>query len=125
MDEVEAAIQRKQRGVDFGLFAAVEKRDEAIEVADATIKTSVGGDALVGRITARIVQDFPVGQTFSVDVVGAYLDAAGVPRDAETRRRIAGTIINRSKGKLWRHSGYRASTDPRRNARPVAVWERI
>ena len=125
-DEVELAMQRRQRVTDgLGLFAGLEARDEAIEKADSTIKTSVGGDALVARITERIVADFPVGQTFSVDVVGAYLDAAGVPRDADTRRRVAGTIVNRGKGKLWRHTGYRASTDPRRNARPVAVWERV
>lgn len=126
-DTTETALYHKQRGTTgLGLFdSAVAKRDEAIEVADNSVNTSVGGDALVGRITERIVKDFPVGQTFSVDVVGAYLDAAGVARDADTRRRITGTIINRGKGKLWRHSGYRASTDPRRNARPVAVWERL
>lgn len=107
------------------LFAAVEKRDEAIEVADASVTTAHGGDALIGRITQRIVDAHPVGSTFSVDDVGLLLDEAGVPRDAETRRRICGTLVNRGKGKLWRHAGYQASHDPRRNARPVAVWERI
>lgn len=110
-------------GLDFG--AATEKRDEAIETASASVTRSHGGDALIGRITQRIVDDFAVGESFTVDVVGAYLDAAGVARDLETRRRLVSTIVNRSKGKLWRHSGYRASADPRRNARPVAVWERV
>ncbi len=126
MDDTELAIQRRQRGVyGLDLFAAIEKRDEAIEVADASVTTAVGGAALVGRITQRIVADFPVGETFTVDVVGAYLDAAGVPTDLATRRRVVSTVINRGKGKLWVHSGYTASHDPRRNARPVAVWRRI
>lgn len=109
----------------YDLFAAVEKRNEAVEVADATVTRSHGGDALVGRITQRIVADFPVGESFTVDVVGAYLDAAGVPTDLATRRRLVSTIVNRGRGKLWVMEGYRSSADPRRNARPVAVWRRV
>lgn len=109
----------------YDLFTAVEKRDEAIERADASVTTAHGGDALIGRITQRIVDAYPVGSTFSVDAVGRYLDDAGVPRDLATRRRLVSTIVNRGKGKLWRHVGYAASHDPRRNARPVAQWERL
>lgn len=101
------------------LFAAVEKRDEAVEVADATVTKAVGGDALIGRITERLVRL----SSFTADEVGVLCDEMGVPRDLATRRRIVSTTINRGKGKLWRHTGYRQSADPRRNARPVAVWE--
>lgn len=127
MDETEWAIQRKQRSQTEGLdlFASFEKRDEAIAVADATVRTATGGDALVGRITQRLCDTYATGQTFSVDAVGHLLDEAGVPRDADTRRRISGTVINRGKGKLWTHGGYTASADPRRNARPVAIWVRV
>lgn len=106
------------------LFAATEKRDESIERADASVTRAHGGDALVGRITQRIVDAYPVGTAFSVDDVGLLLDEAGVARDLETRRRLVSTIVNRSKGKLWTMQGYQSSKDPRRNARPVAVWLR-
>jgi hypothetical protein len=100
------------------MFAALEKRDEAIEVASARVSQEVGGDMLIGKLTERLVK-FP---RFTADEVGILCDEMGVPKDLETRRRIVSTCINRSKGKLWTHTGYRTSADPRRNARPVAVW---
>ncbi len=107
------------------LFAATEKRDEAIETASASVTRAHGGDALIWRITQRIVDAHPVGSTFSVDHVGLYLDEAGAPRDGATRRRLSGTVIARGRNKLWRCVGTTISKDPRRNARPVALWERV
>lgn len=107
------------------MFAAIEARDAAIMEADSAVKRGIGGDELIGRITDRIVKTYLAGETFSVDDVGLMLDEAGVPKDAETRRRIAGTIINRGKDRLWQHAGYTTSKDPRRNARPVALWRRL
>ena len=107
------------------LFAAAEARDEAIERADARVSSERGGDVLVGRVTERLCRDFPVGSTFTMDVVAAYLDAMGVPHDQATRRRICSTVVNRGRNKLWRTMGYTTSADPRRHARPLTLWERI
>lgn len=107
------------------MFAAFEARDAAIAAADEAVARSVGGDELAGRVINRLVKMYPAGSRFSVDDLGIVLDDMNVPKDAATRRRIAGTIINRGKGKLWEHVGYTNSKDPRRNARPVAVWSRL
>jgi hypothetical protein len=107
------------------LFAALHQRDEAIAQADQTVTQSVGGDVLVGRVTDRVTKTYAAGQTFSVDDLGVILDEMQVPKDLETRRRIVSTIINRGKDKLWVHAGYISSRDPRRNARPVALWRRL
>jgi hypothetical protein len=110
--------------VTLDLFAAVEKRDEAIERADAAVTTAPHGDALVSLVTDKLVGICrKVGtDLFTADDVGILLDQAGVARDQATRRRIVGTIINRGRGKLWVQEGYRQSADPRRNARPVTLW---
>ncbi len=100
------------------LFAALEARDEAIERADARVATSVGGDALVGRVTERLVRL----ASFTADDVGVILDEMGVDKDQHTRRRLVGTVVNRGKGKLWTVDGYTTSHDPRRHARPVMRW---
>lgn len=112
-------------GDTLDMFAALAARDAAIEEANTAVRRGLGGDELVARITDRIVKTYLAGETFSVDDVGVFLDEAGVAKDAATRRRIAGTIINRGKDKLWVHAGYTQSKDPRRNARPVAVWKRL
>lgn len=109
----------------FDLFDALHRRDEAIARADQTMQESVGGDELVGRVTDRVIKTYGAGQTFSVDDLGVILDEMQVPKDGTTRRRIVGTIINRGKDKLWQHAGYISSRDPRRNARPVALWRRL
>lgn len=107
------------------MFAALDARNAAIAEADSAVRRGIGGEELIGRITNRIVKTYLAGEIFSVDDVGVMLDDAGVPKDAETRRRIAGTIINRGKDRLWVHAGYMTSKDSRRNARPVAVWKRL
>ena len=117
-DDLELAMARRARPVDFGLFAAVQKRDEAIEKADASVKKGKGGDILIGKLTERLLRL----DAFTADDVGLLCDEAGVPKDQDTRRRIVSTTINRSKGKLWTHAGTRNSADPRRNARQVAIW---
>jgi hypothetical protein len=108
--------------LDF--FAALDHRDAAIAEADEAVSRSLGGDELVGRVTDRIMKQWHAGATFSVDDIGIILDEMQVPKDGTTRRRIVGTIINRGKDKLWEHAGYISSRDPRRNARPVAIWRR-
>lgn len=109
--------------LDF--FAALDHRDAAIAEADEAVSRSVGGDELVGRVTDRLVKKYCAGASFSVDEVGLILDEMDVPKDGTTRRRIVGTIINRGKDKLWEHAGYTSSRDPRRNARPIAIWRRL
>jgi hypothetical protein len=111
--------------VTLDLFAATQARDEAIETADASVSTSLGGDELVGRVTERLCRAYPVGTRFTADVLALYLDDAGVARDQSTRRRIVSTIISRGRNKLWTMQGYTVSEDPRRKARPVALWERV
>lgn len=103
---------------ELDMFAAVQKRDEAIQRADTSVAKGKGGDVLIGRLTERLIRL----DSFTADDVGLLCDEVGVPKDQDTRRRIVSTTINRSKGKLWEHAGYRNSADPRRNARPVAIW---
>jgi hypothetical protein len=109
------------------LFAALQKREEAIEAADASVTTAPHGDVLVARVTDALIQQCRAAGSalFTADDVGLLLDVAGVAKDQATRRRIVGTIVNRGKGKLWVQEGYTSSRDPRRNARPVTLWRII
>ena len=120
-DDTEWDIQRKGRSQTegLGLFAALEARDEGIERADASVAKSVGGDALVARITQRLVA---ARQPFTGDDIALMLDEMQVPRDQATRKRIVSTIVNRGRGTLWTMDGWTISTDPRRHGRPVMRW---
>ncbi len=107
----------------LGLFAPVSgeaKRDAAVAANDERVTRERGGDALVERVTDALLA-LP---TFTADDVARELDAAGVPTDLATRRRLTSVVVNRGKGKLWDAAGYERSHDPRRNARPVVRWVR-
>lgn len=102
------------------LFTGEEKRDRAIEANDAQVASEVGGDELVKRVTASLVGGT---QYFTADHIAKLLDEHGVSLDLKTRRKLTSTIINRGRGKYWRRVGYTTSEDPRRNARPITLWE--
>lgn len=110
----------------FGLFAPVPatgeaKRDRAVEKNTERVRESVGGDALVERVTTALRQR----ERFTADDVAHLLDEMGVAHDLDTRRKLTSVIVNAGRNKWWKGAGYVTSTDPRRNARPVTAWERV
>lgn len=104
--------------------AGAQRTQDAIERADATIKTAPHGDELVGRVTARLRQMCREAscETFSGDDIAFILDQMGVARDQATRKRVVSTIVNRGRKTLWTPDGWTTSADPRRHGRPLMRW---
>ena len=103
------------------LFAPVTgaaKRDAALAANDAAVSAGAGGDLLVARVTAHLLDRV----TFTADDVAVLLDEQGVPTDLVTRRRLTSVIVNRGRTKWWTPDGYAPSHDPRRNSRPITRW---